>query len=362
PPPLILAYKTARWRRPSVPRERRIREEKLILQEKAIPSDPAPRQTPGLTSADTISDLDPFEVPVHTPAFIGGISRSESEVANYQESTNSALSLGEGSIATGACHDAMQNSAEMKCPLCRGSVSGWIPAADVRQYLDKRFRTCSHDSCRFVGTYEQLREHARTAHLLTKPAHVELSRKRTWDRLEREQEFGDVISAIRSQIPGAVIVGDYVIETRDVMSPDIDSDDDGSEEWSPVRDQDELPDNRLGSPWSNETLGSPSIWPDERDGLTRFVPQNNRDLLRRSFSDRRSLHSDWLGVRRPSTQSLLRRGFSTRHSGHHSSYRGFRPFESYAGNRNAGTSRSFNDPSMGSSRRQRLRYTHRSQY
>jgi hypothetical protein len=286
----------------------------------------------------------------------GGTVGFESDIANYQESTNSAP-VGEGSIVMGACHDAMQNSAEMKCPLCRGTVFGWIPAEEVRQYLDKELRTCSHDSCKFVGTYEQLREHARTAHLLTKPAHVELSRKRTWDRLRHEQEFGDVVSAIRSQIPGAVIVGDYVIETRDAMSRDIDSDDEGSEEWSPVRDQVELPDNRFGSPFSNEPLGSPIIWPDERNGLTRLVPQDNRGSLRRSFSDRHSFGSDWLGVRRPSTQSLLQRGFSTRHL-HGSRYHGYRRAlldRSYAGNRNADSSRNLSDP-WGPSRRQRLRY------
>ncbi|XP_062189146.1 uncharacterized protein LOC133892407 isoform X2 [Phragmites australis] len=297
-----------------------------------------------------------------------GMSRSESEIANYQESTDSTLSVGEGSIVTGECHDAMQSSVQVKCPLCRGSVSGWIPAGEVRQYLDRRLRTCSHDSCKFVGTYEQLREHARTSHLLTKPSHVDLSRKRTWDRLEREQEFGDVISAIRSQIPGAIIVGDYVIETRDTTSPGIDSDDESSEEWwSPVRDQVESPDNGLGSPmlWPNERLGPPSIWADERHGLPRLVPENNRDSPRLPFSDRRSLRSDWLGRRRPNTQSLLRQGFSNRHSGHRSSYRGYHGTlldRSYAGNRGAGTDRSLDDPSLVPSRLQRLRYTHRSQH
>ncbi|XP_062187210.1 uncharacterized protein LOC133890718 isoform X2 [Phragmites australis] len=294
-----------------------------------------------------------------------GILRSESEIANYQDSTNSALSV-EGSIVTGECHDAMQSSAEVKCPLCRGSVSGWTPAGEVRQYLDKKLRTCSHDSCKFVGTYEQLREHARTAHLLTKPAHVDHSRKRSWDRLEREQEIGDVISAIRSQIPGALIVGDYVIETRDTMSPGIDSGDESSEEWwSLVRDQVESPDSRLGSPrlWPNETLGSPSIWPDERHGLQRLVPQNNnRGSPRTSFSDRRSLRSDWLGIRRQSTQSLLRQGFSNRHSGHRNSYRGYRRTlldRPLTGNHDASTNRNLDDPSFVPSRRQW--YTHRSQ-
>ncbi|CAN6209962.1 unnamed protein product [Urochloa humidicola] len=290
-----------------------------------------------------------------------GISRSEPAIASYQEAENPALSIGEGSLVRGGCHDAMQTSADVKCPLCRGSVSGWIPAGDVRQYLDRKLRTCSHDSCRFVGTYEQLREHARTAHLLTKPAHVDLSRKRTWDRIEREQEVGDVISAIRSQIPGAIIVGDYVIETRDDMSPDIDSSDESSEEWWSDRDDDESPGNRLDSPnvWPNDTLGSPSIWPHER--LPRLLSQNNRVSPRLSFSNRRSFHSDWQGIRQPRTQSLLRRGFSNRHSGHRSNYRGYRRTildRSYSGTRDPGRSI---DPSL-PSRRQRLRYTHRSHY
>ncbi|GJN37205.1 hypothetical protein PR202_gb26163 [Eleusine coracana subsp. coracana] len=151
------------------------------------------------------------------------------------------------------------------------------------------------------------------------------------------------------------------------MSPDIDSDDEGSEEWSPVGDQVELTDNRLGSPWSNETLGSPSIWPDERHGLSRLVPQNNRGSLRQSFSDRRSFRSDWLGVRRPSTQSLLHRGFSTRHLWGMAAAIMDIAAPCWIGpilvTYNAGTSRSLNDPSSwGTSRQQRLRHTRRSQY
>jgi len=292
-----------------------------------------------------------------------GISRSEPEFANHQEYENPALSI-EGNIVIGGCHDAMQSSAEVKCPLCRGSVSGWIPAGDVRQYLDRKLRTCSHDSCKFVGTYEQLREHARNAHLLTNPAHVDLSRKRTWDRIEREQEVGDVISAIRSQIPGAIIVGDYVIETRDDMSPDIDSGDESSEEWWSDRDDVESPGSRLDSPsvWPNDMLGSPSIWPDERHNLPRHLPQNNRGQPRLSFSNRRSFNSDWQGIRQPRTQSLLQQGFSNSHSRHRSNYRGYRRTlldRSYSGARDPGRSI---DPSLVPSRRQRLRYAHRSHY
>uniref|UniRef100_A0ACD5UMX3 Uncharacterized protein n=1 Tax=Avena sativa TaxID=4498 RepID=A0ACD5UMX3_AVESA len=283
--------------------------------------------------------------------------------ASNQESANSTLSVGESSIVMEECHDAMQISADLKCPLCRGSVSGWIPAGEVRMYLDEKLRTCSHDSCKFIGTYEQLREHSRTAHLLAKPAHVNISRKRSWDRLEREQEFGDVISAIRSQNPGAIIVGDYVIETRDTMPPDQDSgEESGDEWWSPVRDPIESPDNRHGAPrsWLDGRLGSPSNWPDERHAFARFLSQP-----RLPFSSRRSSPADSQGMRRSSAQSLLRQNFSSRQSRHSSSHRGYRGSifdRQYAGNRHAGIGGRQDGPTFAPGRHQRLRYTQRSQH
>uniref|UniRef100_A0A0D9WY33 Uncharacterized protein n=1 Tax=Leersia perrieri TaxID=77586 RepID=A0A0D9WY33_9ORYZ len=286
--------------------------------------------------------------------------------ANNQEPANSTLPV-EDSIVLEECHDPMQSSADLKCPLCRGSVSGWIPAGEVRKYLNEKLRACSHDFCKFVGTYEQLREHARTAHLLANPAHVDLSRKRTWDRLEREQEFGDVISAIRSQNPGAIIVGDYVIETRDVMSPDENTGDESNDEWSsPVRASVESPDNRYGSSslWLNETPESPIMWADERHGLPRLQSQNNRVFPRFSFSDRTSSRSDWHSIRRPSTHNMVRRGFLNRHNRNSSDYRGIRrPLfdRSNGGNHRSSINRSLDDPSF-VPRRQRLRYTHRSHH
>ncbi|KAK1680125.1 hypothetical protein QYE76_040973 [Lolium multiflorum] len=282
--------------------------------------------------------------------------------ANNQESVNSTLSVGERSIIMEECHDAMQISADLKCPLCRGSVSGWIPAGEARKYLDEKLRTCSHDSCKFVGTYEQLREHARTAHLLVKPAHVDISRKRSWDRLEREQEFGDVISAIRSQNPDAIIVGDYVIETRDTMSPDQDSgEESGDDWWSPVGDPIESPDNRHGAPrrWLDGRLGSPSNWPDERRAFARFLPQP-----RLPFSNRRSSPADWQGMRRPSTRSLLRQGFTNRQSRNSTSHRRYRRIfdRHYNGNGRADIGRRQDGSTFGPGGRQRLRYTQRNQH
>ncbi|KAJ1694849.1 hypothetical protein LUZ63_011547 [Rhynchospora breviuscula] len=101
----------------------------------------------------------------------------------------------------------------LKCPLCRGDVLGWMVVEEARHYLDQKVRSCSRESCTFNGNYRELRRHARRAHPLTRPGAVDPSRQRAWRRLERRQEYGDILSAIRSAVPGAIVFGDYVIET-----------------------------------------------------------------------------------------------------------------------------------------------------
>ncbi|KMZ63241.1 hypothetical protein ZOSMA_41G00850 [Zostera marina] len=106
----------------------------------------------------------------------------------------------------------------LNCPLCRGSVFGWKIDKDAREYLDLKTRSCSRESCSFSGNYRELRRHARRVHPTTRPADVEPSRQRTWRRLERQQDYGDILSAIRSAMPGAVVFGDYVIDNVDGRS------------------------------------------------------------------------------------------------------------------------------------------------
>ncbi|KAJ4812228.1 hypothetical protein LUZ62_024794 [Rhynchospora pubera] len=108
----------------------------------------------------------------------------------------------------------------LKCPLCRGDVTGWTVNEEARQYMDKKSRDCSRDKCEFNGNYEELRSHARKKHPLNRPAEVEPSRQHQWRRLEQQQELGDVMSAIRSEIPGAVVVGDYAVEANEVSELD----------------------------------------------------------------------------------------------------------------------------------------------
>lgn len=107
------------------------------------------------------------------------------------------------------------NEVELKCPLCRGTVNGYKVVEAARQYLNTKMRNCSHDSCSFSGTYEELRKHARSVHPTGRPADVDPSRQCAWRHLERQHDFGDVLSTIRSAMPSAIVLGDYVIDSED---------------------------------------------------------------------------------------------------------------------------------------------------
>lgn len=113
---------------------------------------------------------------------------------------------------------AIECKGSLKCPLCRGSVLGWKVIKEARQYLDLKRRNCSRESCSFSGNYAELRRHARRIHPTTRPADVDPSRRRAWRHLEHQREYGDILSAIRSAMPGAVVLGDYVIDNGDGLS------------------------------------------------------------------------------------------------------------------------------------------------
>lgn len=145
------------------------------------------------------------------------VIRSPAAVSGQQEGTNYnqgpvTLEALMGQV-TGQVESAeASNSNELMCPLCRGAVKGWEIIKDARQYLDEKPRSCSREACAFSGTYGALRRHARRVHPTTRPADVDPSRRRAWHRLENQREYGDIMSAIRSAMPGSVVLGDYVIE------------------------------------------------------------------------------------------------------------------------------------------------------
>ncbi|XP_011008696.1 PREDICTED: uncharacterized protein LOC105114009 [Populus euphratica] len=101
---------------------------------------------------------------------------------------------------------------ELACPLCRGQVKGWTVVEPAREYLNAKKRSCMQDDCSFIGTYKELRKHVRTNHPSARPRAVDPLLEQKWRRLEREREHDDVISTIRSTMPGAMVFGDYVIE------------------------------------------------------------------------------------------------------------------------------------------------------
>lgn len=140
--------------------------------------------------------------------------RSSAAITGQQVGITVEALEGEGSRPVESAEASNVN--QLMCPLCRGAVKGWEIIKDARQYLDEKPRTCSREACTFSGTYGVLRRHARRVHPRTRPADVDPSRRRAWHRLENQREYGDILSAIRSAMPGAVVFGDYAIEGGDI--------------------------------------------------------------------------------------------------------------------------------------------------
>ncbi|KAJ1253903.1 hypothetical protein BS78_K155800 [Paspalum vaginatum] len=101
---------------------------------------------------------------------------------------------------------------ELACPLCRGEVKGWTVVEPARQYLNRKRRTCMHEGCSFLGSYKELCKHVKSKHPSAKPREVDPAIADEWKKFECETERQDAISTIRAMNPGAVIMGDYVLE------------------------------------------------------------------------------------------------------------------------------------------------------
>lgn len=106
--------------------------------------------------------------------------------------------------------EASEYPIERSCPLCRGNVKSWSVDETARQYLNSKKRSCMQDDCQFVGSYRELRKHAREAHPLVKPPKVDPQLEQKWKKMEQEREWLDALSVIFSM--RAVVMGDYVME------------------------------------------------------------------------------------------------------------------------------------------------------
>ncbi|KAF5746831.1 hypothetical protein HS088_TW06G01006 [Tripterygium wilfordii] len=124
---------------------------------------------------------------------------------------------------------------ELLCPLCRGQVKGWTVVEPARKYFNAKKRSCMQDNCSFVGTFKALRKHVKAKHPLARPRAVDPVREEKWKKLECERERSDVISTIMSSTPGAVVLGDFVLEPGyHGMYGDYDSDDSLDDGFDPL--------------------------------------------------------------------------------------------------------------------------------
>ncbi|KAE9595099.1 hypothetical protein Lal_00041384 [Lupinus albus] len=147
-------------------------------------------------------------------------------------SSNNGQQPWQGSISNqGVLQDSNSTCGEnevskLSCPLCRGQVKGWTIVEPVRDYLNKKKRSCMQGNCTFSGNYRELKKHVRVEHPSARPRAVDPEHENTWRFLEWEREREDVISTVTSAMPGALVLGDYVIEGH----PNIDFDGDLEEE------------------------------------------------------------------------------------------------------------------------------------
>lgn len=86
---------------------------------------------------------------------------------------------------------------KLPCPLCRGQISGWMVVEPARSFMNLKPRSCSLESCLFIGTYSELRAHARREHPSLCPTEVDPTRQEEWTRLENETTFQDLLGVSR---------------------------------------------------------------------------------------------------------------------------------------------------------------------
>ncbi|CAN8266486.1 unnamed protein product [Cochlearia groenlandica] len=106
----------------------------------------------------------------------------------------------EGFVAT--VDGQERTKGKLTCPLCRGSIKEWVVVEEARCFMNSKRRSCSSETCDFSGSYLELRKHARCQHPDARPSEADPERQRSWRRLERQREFGDLISSLRSSSYG----------------------------------------------------------------------------------------------------------------------------------------------------------------
>ncbi|WZY78781.1 hypothetical protein YC2023_025165 [Brassica napus] len=91
---------------------------------------------------------------------------------------------------------------KLTCPLCRGNIKEWVVDEPARCFMNAKRRSCSSETCEFSGTYSDLRKHARLLHPGVRPSEADPERQRSWRRLERQRDLGDLLSTLQSSFAG----------------------------------------------------------------------------------------------------------------------------------------------------------------
>ncbi|KAE8672898.1 Detected protein of confused Function [Hibiscus syriacus] len=172
------------------------------------------------------------------------------------------------------------------CPLCRGQVKGWTVVESAREYLNAKKRSCMQDDCTFVGTFKELRKHMKADHPCARPREVDPSLEQKWRSLEREREREDVISTIRSAMPGAMVFGDYVIE--------------GNHRGFETDEEDDLDEDPAEGNGSFEVGLESSNFVNFFLLLHAFGPSGNTDLGRQPRQPTHAADEDAVGIHRTS--------------------------------------------------------------
>lgn len=141
-----------------------------------------------LSTIDTIPLEEETQLP--TPN-LSPAQTSESTITVVQEEIS-----GEGSPTS--CEH--QTPPKLVCPLCRGQVKEWTVVDAARRFMNAKSRSCSCETCTFSGNYTDLRKHARMEHPQARPSEADPERERSWRRLERQRDLGDLLSTLQSSM------------------------------------------------------------------------------------------------------------------------------------------------------------------
>ncbi|KAJ0230604.1 hypothetical protein HA466_0307070 [Hirschfeldia incana] len=117
-------------------------------------------------------------------------------------SASTVVEAAASEVITAEGEDQEKAKPKLTCPLCRGRIKEWVAVEDARGFMNAKHRSCSSETCEFSGTYSDLRKHARLQHPGVRPSEADPERQRSWRRLERQRDLGDLLSTLQSSFGG----------------------------------------------------------------------------------------------------------------------------------------------------------------